>query len=97
MFLALSVSVWVWLFVSGYGRFSDKGLFLCDREPAARNLFGEFLVEFVVNFLERSGLESVAEDGSPSDDVGACFKFLGVESEHFCFDFVSEVAYSSYF
>jgi len=27
MFLALSVSVGVWLFVSGCGRLSDKGLF----------------------------------------------------------------------
>ena len=50
----------------------------------------EFLVEFVVNFLERSGVESVAENLSPSDDVSSCFKFLGVESEHFRFNFISE-------
>lgn len=90
MFLALSVSVGVWPFVSGFGRRSGKELFLCNGKPAARNLFGEFLVKFVVNFLERSGIESVAENGSPSDDVGSCFKFLGVESQHFSFDFISE-------
>ena len=90
IFLALSVSVGVWLFVSGFGRRSDKGLFLCNGESAARNLFGEFFVKFVVKFLERSGIESVAEYRSPSDDVSASFKFLGVESEHFSFDFVSE-------
>ena len=90
MFLALSVLVGVWLFVSGFGRLSGKGLFLCNGKPAARNLLGEFLVEFVVCFLERTGIKSVAEHRSPSDDVSPCFKFLGIESEHFCFDFVCD-------
>ena len=47
MFLALSVSVGVWLFVSGCGRLSGKGLFLCNGKPEDLKRYGELYLNLV--------------------------------------------------
>ena len=73
-----------------FGRCSRKGLFLCDRESAAADLFGILFVYLWHYLLKGGGIESLCQNGSPSDNILPGFQFFGIPVQHFGFDFIPE-------
>lgn len=60
------------LFVCGFGRRADKGLFSCaDGEAAGCDLFRKSLVEVIVHTLKSSGIKAVRKYRGPAYDVAA--------------------------
>ena len=83
---------WLW---SGslrvyFGRSSRKGLFLCNGEAAAGNLLREALVHIGHDLLEGGGVESLAQNRSPSNDVLSSLHLLSVAVDHLSLDFISQ-------
>ena len=75
------------LFVCGFGRRSDKGLFSCaDGEAAGCDLFRKGLVEVIVHTLKGGRVKAVGENRGPAYDVAASLQFLYTAFLHFCLD-----------
>ena len=78
MLVSTPLAVVVRSLACGFGRHSGKGLSLCDGEAAACGLLRECLVEIGMALLEACGVESLAQNGSPTDDVLSGFQFFDV-------------------
>ena len=65
-----------------------RAFLLGDGEAAAADLLGEALVNVGHDLLESRGIESLAQNRSPANDVLSSLHFLGVAVEHFGFDFI---------
>ena len=67
-----------------------RAFLLGDGEPAPCGLLRVLLVEVAINLLERGCVESLTQDGSPTDDVLTSLHLFGVAVQHLSLDFVSQ-------
>ena len=67
-----------------------RAFLLCDGEAATAYLLGEVLIDIGHHFLEGGGVEPLAQNGSPADDVLTGLQLLGVAGEHLGLDFISQ-------
>ena len=66
---------------------SGKGLFSCaDGETLAADLLGVGFVDLGHDLLKGRGVEALRENGSPTDDILACRKLLGIPIQHLLLD-----------